>query len=202
MKASILCASDIKTNTPALAALIARCEGKPRPFLLRLARAVELVELGLVRPCPVVPGDVLIQGSEQEPYRVGPERCDCADSTRRNFVCKHRIARRLFWALEADKARADKVAALASPGASRSAAALVASGAHAAGLREQEARYFAEARPDPVLDDSEAQAPAGDGDLDPWDLDAAPASPPSPRLRPRGRFWLDTREGQGFSFAD
>jgi hypothetical protein len=199
MKKSPANASEIKTQNPALGEIVARCEGMPRPFLLRLARAVELVELRLVLPCPVVPGDVLIKGSEAEPYRVSAGACDCADSTLRGHVCKHRLARRLYWALEAESARADKEAALSTPGAASSAARLVSSGAHAAGVREQEARAFAEARPEPVLDSSAAQLPAGDGDFSSWDDDSL--SPSHARRRGSARVWLDMGATQG-AFAE
>lgn len=105
----------------------------------RLAKAYDLVASGAVTPCPAVPGDVLIPGAKGEVYRAGAGRCECADAIFRGAVCKHRLARRLYWVAQAEEARA---AALEAP-AALTAEDYVRSGAQLAGVQRHEAEHHA-----------------------------------------------------------
>jgi hypothetical protein len=158
---------DLTTARAELARCVARYSAVPPAQQKRLDKALALVAAGAVWPCPEVPGDVLVFSERSgETYRVGPSRCECPDAERRGAVCKHRLARRLFFVVEAALAREAKAAAL-SPVAG-DAASYVRSGAHAAAVVEHEADHY-DAR---ELDTSTAQPfPDDDPALAAWDED-------------------------------
>jgi hypothetical protein len=143
---------DLTAARAELSRCLAHYAAAPPAQQKRLGKALSLLAAGAVWPCPEVPGDVLVLSeSLGATYRVGPRRCECPDAERRGAVCKHRLARRLFFVTQAALARGEKAAAL-SPVAS-DAASYVRSGAHAAAVAEHEARYYAEW----TLDTSTAQ---------------------------------------------
>jgi hypothetical protein len=114
----------------------------------RLGRAYDLVVGGTVTPCPAVPGDVTIPASKGEPYRVGAGRCECADATFRNAVCKHRLARRLYWVAQAEEAKA-QAEEIATATRAMTAEDYVRSGAQLAGVQRHEAEHHAKSTPRP-----------------------------------------------------